>query len=147
MNFQEAVAKLKIYLELPDLSPLALGSYPFTLDDTLEISFVPGKEESDFTIWGFVADPPSKPQEMEKFFKKMLKASLARAKLDPEYLVLDGQRNTLMLYKPLDIKLMEDLILEQNFETFVNNLELWQSIAKASFEPSLAYPSTFPLYP
>ncbi len=148
MDFQEAVAKLKTYLELPDLSSLPNGTYPFTLDDTLEISFVPGKEATELQLWGFVADLPAKPELAEKFLKKMLKASLARAKLDPEYLLLDGQHNTLMLCKPLDIKLMEDLILEQNFDTFVNNLELWQNIAKDSLEPNLAYTNpTFPLYP
>ncbi len=53
-----------------------------------------------------------------------------------------------MLYKPLNIKLIEDHILEQNFETFVNNLELWQNIAKDSLEPSLVYYNpNFPLYP
>lgn len=148
MDFQEAVAKLKTYLELPDLSPTPQGHYPLSLDDTLEISLVPGKEDSEFYLWGFVADLPLKPELAEKFLKKMLKASLARAKLDPEYLLLDGPRNTCMLYKPLDIKLMEDLILEQNFDTFVNNLELWQNIAKDSLEPSLVYTNpTFPLYP
>ncbi len=148
VNFQEAVAKLKTYLELPDLLPTPQGSYPFSLDDTLEISFVPGKEESELHLWGWVADLPVKPDGVEKFLRKMLKSSLARAKLDPEYLLLDGQRNTFMLYKPLNIKLIEDHILEQNFETFVNNLELWQNIAKDSLEPSLVYYNpNFPLYP
>lgn len=148
MDFQEAVAKLKTYLELPDLSPLPQGTYPFTLDDTLEISLAPGKEATELQLWGFVVDLPPKLELAEKFLKKMLKASLARAKLEPEYLLLDGQRNTFMLYKPLDIKLMEDRVLEQNFETFVNNLELWQNIAKDSLEPNLVYTHPpFPLYP
>ncbi len=147
MNFQEAVDKLKVYLELPDLAPNPQGAYPLVLDDTLEISIAPGKEDTDLCLWGFVADPPSKALEAEKFLKKMLKTSLARSKLGPEYLVLDDAHSTLMLYKPVDIGLIEDPILEENFETFVISLETWQKIAQENLEQGSSFNPTFPIYP
>lgn len=146
VNFQNAVDTLKTYLELPDLAADAQGAYPLVLDNTLEISIAPGKEEGRLCLWGFVADPPSKPVDAEKFLKQMLKTSLARSKLEAEYLLLDEAHSTIMLYKPLDIRLIEDAALYEAFEAFVVSLETWQKIAEDNLQNSSFQP-TFPLYP
>lgn len=146
VTFDQAIDSLRTYLELSEFRPNSQGSYPLVLDDTLEIEVLENKTEEALYFWGLVMDLPGQDKR-EKFLKSVLKTNLARAKISQEYLTLDSQGQTLMLYTKLSLATLEEQALIDAFELFVSNLEHWQKIAQDNLSQASTFNPIFPIYP
>ena len=146
MIFGQAIDILKTYLELSEFKPNSQGSYPLVLDDTLEIELLENKTEEALYFWGLVMDLPVQDRQ-ERFLKSVLKTNLARAKISQEYLTLDSQSQTLMLYCKLSLANLEEQALLDDFELFIGNLEHWQKIAQDNLSQASTFNPIFPIYP